>query len=279
MASAQLVWELSRAFLADRPGDVAVLKAYLDESGVHDGSPVLTVAAYTAKPKTWRDWTRTWNAAKRPIRVYHAADAANLSGEFEGWEKPAMNALAARLLPVIADAEIAGVVAGIHLGEFEKATKDRPDLRGLIGHPYGACFHWLVGQIVRLQNKLGSAERIAFVHENNDHQGHALESFDWIKQNVNFGDRAISLSFGTKADYVPLQAADILAYEANKRLRDPSKPERRAWAALKPKQNVMVGYFGKDNMPWLLETLAEMQQANPRLSVAGQTGPYWARLP
>jgi hypothetical protein len=62
---------------------VAVLKAYMDESGVHDNSPVLTVAAYLGRPLVWQKWTRRWNVTKRPIKVFRATDAANLRGEFQ----------------------------------------------------------------------------------------------------------------------------------------------------------------------------------------------------
>jgi hypothetical protein len=40
----------------------------MDESGVHDGSPVIAVAAYVARPRQWQDWTKRWNVAKRPIK-------------------------------------------------------------------------------------------------------------------------------------------------------------------------------------------------------------------
>jgi hypothetical protein len=59
----------------------------MDETGIHDGAPVVAVAAYVARPVVWRNWTKKWNAAKRPIKVFHATDCANLRGEFEGWSK------------------------------------------------------------------------------------------------------------------------------------------------------------------------------------------------
>lgn len=276
MTSAQQVFELSRLFLADKDGSIVVLKAFIDESGVHAGSPVLTVAAYTGKPKAWRDWTKAWNIKKRPIKVYHAADAANLEGEFEGWKKEDMNALAERLLPVIAGSELAGVLVGIHMTEFENAIRDYPHLREILGSPYGACFHWLVGTIIRIQNNLGTAERISFVHENNDYQGEALQSFDWIKKNVNHDDRLIALAFGSKADYTPLQAADILAYEGNKRLREPQNPARRAWTALKPKNKILVGYFGKQNMKSLIDSLSGLHHGLLAVGRRDGSGPYWA---
>ena len=45
--SATLGLRLSRAFLVDQDGVIAVLKAYMDESGTHAGSPVVTVGRAT----------------------------------------------------------------------------------------------------------------------------------------------------------------------------------------------------------------------------------------
>jgi len=44
----------------------------------------------------------------------------------------------------------------------------------------------------------------------------------------------MSFTFGSKERFVPLQAADVLAYEANKRLRRSDTPNRQALDALRP---------------------------------------------
>lgn len=58
MGNAQLVYEMSRMALCEADGNVIAIKVAMDESGVHDGSPVLTVAAYVARPEQWRNWTK-----------------------------------------------------------------------------------------------------------------------------------------------------------------------------------------------------------------------------
>lgn len=114
---------------------ITVLKAFIDKSGIHDNSPVLTVAAYLARQKIWRDWTKTWSVVKSPIRVYHATDAANLAGEFEDWTKDEVAELAKRLLPLIANADAAGMVIGIQMDEYRKAIAGKPELEALLGNP------------------------------------------------------------------------------------------------------------------------------------------------
>jgi hypothetical protein len=235
---------------------VIVLKVAIDESGVHDGSPVIAVAAYVARPRQWQDWTKRWNVAKRPIKVMHAVDCQNLTGEFKGWLKEQRDELVKRILPVIADIDIPGVVVGIQMHEFERALAGRDDLRPIFGTPYAACFQWVVQIIMNFALGALNTERIGFVHELNDYRQEALESFNWIKKHGNPLGNIIGLQFAEKKDYVPLQAADILAYEGNKRLRDPSRQERRAWTALDPdKTRIFAAYYGRDNMADLISRL------------------------
>src|SRR5262245_56828199 len=87
----------------------------------------------------------------------------------------------------------------------------------------------------------------------------------------------MSLVFGSKHRYVPLQAADILAYEASKRMRgiDAGRPPRRAWTAIDPDPNrriLTVGRFGSDNMPWLFNRLRLAQE---EINTFGHPISFW----
>src|ERR1700691_226228 len=110
MASAESVLEFSRAFLCGHAGWVTVLKIAMDETGIHDDAEMVAVAAYIARPKTWREWTKAWNAAKRPIKIVHAVDCANFKGEFKGWDKDRRDTWVANLLPIIPAHTLAGIV-------------------------------------------------------------------------------------------------------------------------------------------------------------------------
>lgn len=198
MTSARDVWDLSRAILADKDGVVAVIKVFMDESGTHAGSPVVTVAAYVGRPAAWRDWTKDWTRALRPIKVYHAVDAQHLVGEFEGWTSGDVGSLVARLLPITANAEIGAIAASIDMRVYEQAVAVREDLREQFGRPYIACLQRVMHLVLAAAASAGNSERVAFVHENNDYHKAAYDCFDWVKRNCNYGGNAITLTFGTK---------------------------------------------------------------------------------
>lgn len=279
MTSAQQVWELSRAVLADQDGVVAVLKAYMDESGTHAGSPVVTVGLYVGKPSYWQAWTKDWNANKRPIKVYHAVDAHNRKGEFEGWDRPKRNAFVANLLPVLARHPIMGIAVGIDMVAFRKAMKPHPELRAMFGTPYAACFQWTVQLLLTMMDEQRDTQRVAFFHECNDDEEDAKTAFAYVKAQRNLSTRPISLTFGGKNDYVPLQAADVLAYEANHLLRDPSKPTRLPWEALNPgsadpkKNRVLLLQYGGNNIGDLIAKLGDLRTKLIASGWDGKVGP------
>jgi hypothetical protein len=249
---------------------VTLLKTYMDESGIHDGAPVVTVAGYISRPKHWRAWTKDWNKAKRPIKIFHAADCANLQGEFVGWDKPRRDAFVAKLLPILPIHELAGIVVGIDMYAFQKELGRHPELQRMLGEPYSACFQWAISIIMDIASKHGKGERMAFVHEINDYRGEARRAFNFVNDNLNPRKIPMTLAFGAKADYPPLQAADVLAYEGAKFIRNPTETPRRAWVALDPdKTRLIVRRYGPDNMGMLIGTLNDYRQ---RLLAQGWDG-------
>lgn len=258
MASAKSVLELSRAVVGGRNGLVVVIKIFMDESGIHEGSPIVTVGAYIAKPKQWKSFTTEWNAKKKPIDIFHATDCAALRGEFKGWNEPDRDNLVAKILPVIPKHIPAGILVGIDMRVFEDAMKPYPQLKEMFPTAYGGCFQWAIQIFLDIVEKAGSNERLAFFHERNAFQGEAMKSFEWVAAHRRSHSSQMTLTFGTKEAYTPLQAADVLAYEGNKRLRDISRPKRRAWQALD--KGLSVYRYGADNIPWLVERLLDVEK-------------------
>jgi hypothetical protein len=107
----------------------------------------------------------------------------------------------------------------------------------------------------------GKGERMAFVHEVNAFKGDVLKAFKYVEKSRNPRGIPMTIAFGTKADCPPLQAADILAHEGGKFLRNPTGKLRRAWTALDPDQSrITVKRYAKDNMPELIQRLTDFRE-------------------
>jgi len=241
----------------------------MDETGIHDDAAVVAVGAYISRPKHWRAW-KDWNVAKRPIKVFHATDCANFRGEFEGWDQSRRDAFVAKLLPVIPAHELAGIVIGIRLDDLNEALKGYPEIAEMLGTPYTACFQWAISIIIEIATERGKGERMALVHEVNDYKGEALKAFDYVKEFLNPRNIPMTMGFGSKADFPPLQAADVLAYEGGKFLRNPQNISRRAWTALDPdKTRIIARRYARDNMGELTSRFTAFRE---KLLAAGWDG-------
>jgi hypothetical protein len=247
---------------------VTLIKTFLDETGVHEDAEMVAVGGYISRPKHWRAWTKDWNVHKRkvpsgrkPIKVFHSTDCANYRREFEGWTQEDRDPYVAQLLPVIPSHELAGIVIGVNLVDLTAAMKAHPELLEMFGTPYTACFQWAISIIMDFATQRGRRERMAFVHEVNDYKGECFKAFEYVKTYLNPRAIPMTLAFGSKEDYPPLQAADILAYEGGKFLKNKTGKPRRAWTALDPdKTRIMPHRYDKENMPKLIQLLTDFRQ-------------------
>ena len=245
------------------------INVFMDELGVHDDSPVVTVAMYAAQPADWRLFVKEWNAAKQPIRIVHAVDCANRTGEFAGWNRARRDAFVAQLLPVLARHNMVGVAVGIHLEHFRIAMAEHPELLQMVGTPYSACFQWAVQTFLNMMAQFGYDQSVQFFHERNDYEDEARIAFNFI-QGHQPTKEPIALTFIDKAGAVELQSADVLAYEANHFLRSPTGPRRPSWEAIDPKRNIItLKHYGEFNMQILVSTLRDFRR---RALAAGWDG-------
>jgi hypothetical protein len=257
-----------------------LLRVYIDESGTDKGAPVLTVAGYVAKPSQWQTFSKEWTRVLKPtgIKVYHATDAQACRGEFEGWKKEEVAALASKLLPIIPK-YAAGISINLNMRDFDAALEKRPELRSCFPDPYGACFHWMTLKLVELAKKHNGEARFALIHEQNSQQHEAQEAYDWIKDRRDTDGSLISLTFAKKDEFVPLQAADILAFEASKRIRDPSKPDRIPWTILNPvHKRTSCMYYDKSNMHRLIALLETVSEKMRNLNAVEEAAKQWLRI-
>jgi hypothetical protein len=233
MASARQAEDFSRAFLNGERGwcIVSMIKVFMDETNTHDAGEMIAVGAYIARPSQWGKWTKDWNVHKRrvpagrnPINVFHSTDCQNYRDEFEGWNIDERNSYVAQLLPVLPAHHLAGIVIGIHRPSLEQEFKKHPELKEMFGEPYEACFQWALTTLVQYATERGNGERMAFVHEVNHYKQHAFRALEYVREFKNPRKIPITLAFGTKEDYPPLQAADVLAFEGGKFLKNPDLP-------------------------------------------------------
>jgi len=193
--------------------------AYMDESGTHDGSESVTVAGFISLASMWVDFSAKWQLALNDFGLdyFHMTDFANRVGPYASWTERDRRLRLARLLTIIAENTLGSVATSIPLKAFDDIFSRRAKL--ICGGAYGlasmVCFMALSDQL-RDQSIDGW---INYVFETGAHgAGQITTLFNHNERDpiMKADLRLWSLRFENKRLFLPLQAADILAYELYK---------------------------------------------------------------
>ena len=193
-------------------GVIAVLQAYIDESGREQQSQVFGVSGYAFYPgmaiKFVDAWKTLWGE-----RLFHMKDFVALQGDFRDMDRAEQSRLIKEAVKVINDHIRFGVCISCYIDEVRDFAPRW--IRGF-GNAYSVCAHLVLcemGLIARTD------ESISYIFEDG-HPG-CKEADDFItatrrcyafKKMYHYRSHA----FVPKADALPLQAADMLAWEWTK---------------------------------------------------------------
>ncbi len=230
------VFEFGDTFFGHKEGIIVVIEIYLDESGTHHDSQIISVAAAWADRDTWSKWTYDWILAKPPIGVFHSVDCHNRSGEFKGWTRGGRDRyVREKILPTIRNHYIRGVIAAVDKRALANRLKQKHDMAIIadefVRGWYYICLRWAIRAALE-DIKESGVRQVAIVHEENQYDATAQFAY---KDTIAVMDGVeTTFSMGRKITYPPLQCADLLAYEGNHQMRDFSKPLRKPLRAIDP---------------------------------------------
>lgn len=192
---------------------------YLDESGTHDPSDFVVVAGFVSNKTKWVTFWHEWKVAleRWGIPTFHMTDFEAYQGDFRGWSTEKHKDCINELLGIIKKHTFLGIGFIIRTKQFDEMVSEAG--KKLCGNAYGfaaiGCWHnlsillqkpktdgyinWIMGQ-----GSKGSDAVLKIFNAGS-------KDSEWIENN-----RVRNLTIGNNQDHLPLQAADILAYEINK---------------------------------------------------------------
>jgi hypothetical protein len=231
MSPRRAVGELSRQV---HPGNghlrlLAMIDAYLDESGIHKGASMCVIAGYFAEPREWKkfesDWRSLLSAHLVKMPDFHAMDLFKKRGAFHGWGEKSYRRFVGEVLDTILRYKVFPISAGIIVDDFNSFTvEERRYMTGatvfpngkLVGgcprKPYFVPFQACVRKIAEYTPRQGRAQ-FAFGLDR-DFYRYANELFRDMKLKAPLPWRE-KLGHSTNplaADTPELQAADVLTY-------------------------------------------------------------------
>jgi hypothetical protein len=193
---------------------VMPLAAYFDESGTNPTDPALVMAGFISTDERWAEFSERWKESVEGwgLTHWHMADFEARRGEFADWprDEEAQRRLG-HLLALITDHVIALVSVTFPRELFDSYFESAPQAMERL---YLLTAGETLRQVSFLPREWLPGSRVALVFEAGARGRHQVQTaYDELPYKTREYMNFLSLTFGKKTEFEPLQAADILAYE------------------------------------------------------------------
>jgi hypothetical protein len=249
---------------------------YCDDSGTHSGSEWAIAASVIAPVQQWDKFCEEWQAiaADEEFSVFHMADFVAKKPPFESskWlNQEKRDRVMRRLIGTIKCRVTCAFVSAVQKSAYDEVVPaDMKAKRSMGKNHYTFAIRMCMGRIIRWRRDFGRMDGLRYVF---DRVSKGKGEIDAIFQrhlsetsSASLGDLGLShggWSFEDKAKFMPLQAADIFAWEALHFMRSASahgenfKP-RRSYLELREIPGLHRYYDGPS-----LENLVHHLRSNP----------------
>jgi Protein of unknown function (DUF3800) len=220
---------------------------YGDESESSESPRLFTLAAFVASnPTGWIDLVPAWQkmlcaTGPYPVDAFHANAVEQGNPPFDGWSPDQRRTLVDRAVEILADTTLSANLYAMG------CTFVLDDLNALIPASMGNgempdIYERAYRVLLMNINQFSQFRGIDVVFDKKKKaEGRVQRHFQTAKAACDASPKLVGLlntcSFADDRTVVPLQAADLLAYELRRRvwdrLRDPSTPVRPAYQRLK----------------------------------------------
>jgi len=245
-----------------------MLVGYFDESGTGTKSPAISVAGYVARDTEWDRFQLSWDRCLKKFGIsshFHMTDWEARQEQFKGLTEEKRLELFQALVGILRRTFRFGVAASTIIEHYDE---NRPMLDPPLS-PYSFCVLQCLQWIGEWAEKIGHAEHIGYVFENGagfNGEVYSLRERIISNESLRHRYRLGSLVFEDKKILNPLQAADILAFEAWKEMCNyiiPGKEKRKLrksaicllrghvrvdlprWDGSSPEDRYRLGYFDR----------------------------------
>ncbi len=219
--------------LGSKDGTFVVFRGYIDESyrdeKIHPHN-VFTLACLVGIGSEWKwvayDWKRCiqkWNKYlkkqnRKPLARYHASDCSNCLGDFENWSIEEQKTLTSDLVQVISKYKLESIAFSVAFKDLEEvfsgpdASLLKPDMYGFL---YGALLRLIMFELDYRYCRHNPSLRITLFHDRCEYDAEILRVFNrFIKhETLEHKECFSTIAPLSWEDCVPLQPADMLAYE------------------------------------------------------------------
>lgn len=247
---------------------IVLLIAYFDETGTHKQARLTGLSGFIAPSQIWGEIATSWDArlkAEEPdhrAKVYHAVDCFNGYNEFKNliyWTRVRRELLTSDLAQILASKGISAISSALLQADWDDvfASLASDTFRLRFPSAYHLCFEHCVQQAFSWSERFAKGAPVAFVFaEQNEYQEQAEQILRAYQASTERGSKIASITFSSPQKLIPLQAADLMAYEITKSVMQPGIDYEHRWAIdrlIKGNGGLYGGYFDRAALISILE--------------------------
>lgn len=205
--------------ISDKSKRIVMLTVYMDETGHSrdEKQRFNGMAGLIAPSHYWERLELKWKATLREFKIpfFHMKDFACFGGDFEGWSEAKRRKLYGKLLRHMEGAYPFPIGSILQMSDYRKLAGD---LEGIFGDPYYIGFGEVIAYVTAfVSNVAPPREKAALVFSDQVEFRHkALQFYESISELEQIRQVTTPPDFRDMRELVPLQAADIVAYELYK---------------------------------------------------------------
>lgn len=197
----------------------AELVAYVDESGSDDGSAFYVIAGFAATEARWQKFEREWRhaLADAGLTYFHMVDAVQRRRAFEKWSTETRDRLLKRLIHIIKSNGLFAFGSAVTMADYREIVKEwPPTLR--VESPYIFNFHIMVGRLL----DAFPGRRIRVICDENIFVRKQVTQYEAVLKSLSdkYRNGLGDVCFADDKQRLPLQAADLLAWETRRYVID-----------------------------------------------------------
>jgi len=195
-------------------GSIAVLQAYFDESERRDG--LLCVAGYSFTSTHARKFSKDFHALFQPYGGLHMKELVSKKKAYKGISDTKRDGLIKEAVRLVTEHFSYGAAVAVNIHEFNRYAPSQ--VRGF-GHAYPFLCHAVMMAMVTVAKTHNDQNKIHYIFEDGhprENEARFLVALMTSTPELKEFYRYHGYSFLPKSDAIPLQAADLLAWEVGK---------------------------------------------------------------
>jgi hypothetical protein len=206
-----------------------MLKAFLDDSGSDGDSRWFVLAGYVGTVEGWDRFDPVWRSVLHaPPRIEHfkATEAERRRDQFDGFTIDQRDAKLDALIEVIHKCAERSICSRVRQKDYNEIVKG--NIPRAWDSPYYFLFSFLIGHAVLTERFERVAEQTEFVFDSDErHDEPSRRLATELEPYSSFTEGIAKVHYQSEKLFLPLQAADLLAWQIRRAFCVTEEPRRK----------------------------------------------------